>query len=28
MDTSPSIRAAVMEAVGQRLRSIDEETPI
>jgi CRP/FNR family transcriptional regulator, cyclic AMP receptor protein len=28
MDSSPSIRAAVMEAVGQRLRKIDEEAPI
>jgi CRP/FNR family transcriptional regulator, cyclic AMP receptor protein len=28
MDASPSIRSAVMEAVGQRLRSMDEEAPI
>ena len=28
MDSSPSIRAAVMEAVGQRLRQIDDEAPI
>jgi CRP/FNR family transcriptional regulator, cyclic AMP receptor protein len=28
MDSSPAIRSAVMEAVGQRLRAIDEETPI
>jgi CRP/FNR family transcriptional regulator, cyclic AMP receptor protein len=28
MDTSPSIRAAVLEAVGQRLRAMDEEAPI
>ena len=28
MDTSPTIRTAVMEAVGQRLRAIDDEAPI
>ena len=28
MDSSPEIRSAVLEAVGQRLRAIDEETPI
>jgi CRP/FNR family cyclic AMP-dependent transcriptional regulator len=28
MEESPSIRAAVLEAVGQRLRAMDEETPI
>lgn len=28
MDSSPEIRSAVMEAVGQRLRAIDEEAPI
>jgi CRP-like cAMP-binding protein len=28
MDASPSIRTAVMEAVGQRLRAIDDETPV
>jgi CRP-like cAMP-binding protein len=28
MDSSPAIRTAVMEAVGQRLRALDEEAPI
>jgi CRP/FNR family transcriptional regulator, cyclic AMP receptor protein len=28
MDSSPTIRTAVMEAVGQRLRAIDDEAPI
>ena len=28
MDSSPSIRTAVMEAVGERLRAMDEETLI
>jgi CRP/FNR family cyclic AMP-dependent transcriptional regulator len=28
MDSSPAIRTAVMEAVGQRLRAMDEESPI
>ena len=28
LDSSPEIRAAVMEAVGRRLRAIDEEAPI
>ena len=28
MDSSPSIRTAVMDAVGQRLRAMDDEAPI
>ena len=28
LDTSPAIRTAVLEAVGQRLRAMDDETPI
>jgi CRP-like cAMP-binding protein len=28
LDASPSIRTAVLEAVGQRLRAMDDETPI
>jgi CRP/FNR family transcriptional regulator, cyclic AMP receptor protein len=28
LDESPSIRTAVLEAVGQRLRAMDEEAPI
>ncbi|OGO58714.1 MAG: hypothetical protein A2Z32_13505 [Chloroflexi bacterium RBG_16_69_14] len=28
LDTSPPIRTAVLEAVGQRLRAMDEESPI
>jgi CRP/FNR family transcriptional regulator, cyclic AMP receptor protein len=28
LDSSPTIRTAVLEAVGQRLRAMDDETPI
>jgi len=28
LDNSPSIRSAILEAVGQRLRAMDEETPV
>jgi CRP/FNR family transcriptional regulator, cyclic AMP receptor protein len=28
LDTSPSVRTAILEAVGQRLRALDAETPI
>jgi len=28
LDTSPHIRTAILESVGQRLRAMDEETPV
>jgi CRP-like cAMP-binding protein len=28
LDTSPSVRTSILEAVGQRMRAIDAETPI
>jgi CRP-like cAMP-binding protein len=28
LDTSPSIRTAILEAVGERLRAMDEEAPV
>jgi CRP/FNR family cyclic AMP-dependent transcriptional regulator len=28
LDTSPSVRTAILEAVGQRMRAIDAESPI